>query len=58
MDTLLSHPYSIKHVVEKRHQAFSSKICNEDEIFIKNDEQLLEIYLCGCAICANSSCTI
>ncbi len=44
---------SVSYVIEKRRQAFPLNICNEDEVLVKIDERLLEIYLNGCSICVN-----
>ncbi|CAF2969993.1 unnamed protein product [Rotaria sp. Silwood2] len=49
----IDEPCSVDYVIERRRQAFPFNICNKDEILIKIDEQLLEIYLNGCSICIN-----
>jgi hypothetical protein len=49
----INNTCSFSYVIEKRRQTFPFNICNENEVLVQIDEQLLEIYLSGCSICVN-----
>ncbi len=53
-DRSLSNETSfINSVIERRRQAFPHHIYNYDEISVKMDRRILDIYLSGCSICGN-----
>jgi len=46
------------HVIERRRQAFPHHIIKEDEIYVKIDGKILNIYLSGCSICEKKNFTL
>jgi len=48
----------IDHIISRRRQAFPLVICNQDEVSVKIDGQILDIYLNGCPICVDRKYSI
>lgn len=44
-NALLDYPFSRVNIIEKRRQAFPMNIINEQMINVKNDEQIIQIWL-------------
>jgi hypothetical protein len=46
------------HITERRRQAFPHHIIKDDEIYVKIDGKILNIYLNGCSICEKTNFTL
>ncbi|CAF1214986.1 unnamed protein product, partial [Rotaria sordida] len=44
-DTLLDDPFSHEYIITKRYQAFPVSIIDEQMVNVKNNDQVIEIWL-------------